>query len=148
MPDAVSIIATIAAIKNSIDIVKAVKDADYDLDKAILKEKIAVLIDSLLEAKIQASEILDLLQEKDTIIAKLEDLLKLKSKLERQNGKYYEVDENGKLIGIPYCPRCWESEQKPIHLLPTEDEEDHFRCANCKNFFGKRKQLSPSSGYY
>lgn len=146
MPDAVSIIATIAAIKNSIDIVKAVKDADYDLDKAILKEKIAVLVDSLLEAKIQASESLDLLQEKDLRITELEALLKFKSKLKRKDNKYYEVDENGESIGEPYCPRCWEIDKNPTYLLQIE--ENYFRCANCKNFFGKRKQLSSSSGYY
>ena len=53
MADVSSVIATIAAIKHSIDVVKAVKDADYDLDKAILKERIVILVDSLLEAKIK-----------------------------------------------------------------------------------------------
>jgi len=66
MPDPSSIIATLAAIKNSMDVIKAVKDADYDLDKAILKEKIAILVDSLLEAKMEASETLNIIQEKDS----------------------------------------------------------------------------------
>ena len=92
MPDVASIIATLAAIKNSMDIVKAVKDADYDLDKAILKEKIVILVDSLLEAKIQAGETLDLIQEKDKKIVELEDLLNFRAKLIRKNGVYFESD--------------------------------------------------------
>lgn len=62
MPDVASIIATITAIKNSLDVTKAVREADYDLDKAILKEKIAILVDTLLEAKLQAGETLGLIQ--------------------------------------------------------------------------------------
>ncbi len=146
MPDAVSIIATIAAIKNSIDIVKAVKEADYDLDKAILKEKIAVLVDSLLEAKIQATETLDTIQEKDKRIAELEELLKFKAKLVRKDGMYFEADENGNHNGEPYCSRCWEVKQKATHLIKIED--NYFRCANCKTFIGKPKPLSSQYGYY
>jgi fructose-1,6-bisphosphatase len=116
MPDAASIIATIAAIKNSMDIVKAVKDADYDLDKAILKEKIVVLVDSLLEAKIQANETLDLIQEKDGAIAKLENALAFKSKLTRHLSAYYETDDQSTPFGEPYCSNCWETAHVAVHL--------------------------------
>jgi hypothetical protein len=136
MPDATSIIATLAAIKHSIDVVKAVKDADYDLDKAILKEKIAILVDSLLEAKIQAGETLDLIQEKDKEIAKLEDLLSFKNKLIRNDGKYYESDNNGNSTDEPYCPKCWEMEKIPVHLKHIK--EVLFACPNCENTFGPR----------
>lgn len=146
MPDAVSIIATIAAIKNSIDIAKAVKDADYDLDKAILKEKIAVLVDSLLEAKIQAGETLDTIQEKDKRICELEELLKFKSKLVRKDGIYFVSDEDGNPTNDPYCPRCWEIDQKATHLRQIED--NYFKCANCKSSFGKSRQFNSSDGYY
>ena len=135
MPDASSIIATIAAIKHSIDVVKAVKDADYDLDKSILKEKIAVLVDSLLEAKIQANETLDLVHERDEKIAELEDLLTFKSKLVRQNGIYYEIDENENVLSDPYCPQCWEVTNVAVHLKNTK--EQYFHCTNCKNNYGE-----------
>jgi Mg2+ and Co2+ transporter CorA len=79
MAESASIFGMIAAIKHAFDIIKAVKDADYDLDKSILKEKIAILIDSLLEAKIQANETLDTIQEKDKRIIELEELLKFKA---------------------------------------------------------------------
>jgi hypothetical protein len=133
MPDASSIIATLAAIKNSMDVVKAVKEADYDLDKAILKEKIAILIDSLLEAKIEASETLNLVQEKENKISRLENLLKFKSKLVRHQGMYYEADKGGSVKGEPYCSKCWEADNLAIHLKHIK--EDFFVCLNCKNNF-------------
>ncbi len=147
MPDATSIIATLAAIKHSIDVVKAVKDADYDLDKAILKEKIAILVDSLLEAKIQAGETLDLIQEKDKEIAKLEDLLSFKNKLLRKDGKYYESDNDGNSMNEPFCPRCWEVEKIPVHL--NHIEKLRYICPNCKNTFGPRPKSwdRPSTSY-
>lgn len=102
------IIATITAIKNSIDIVKAVKEADYDLDKAILKEKIVILVDSLLEAKIQAGETLDLIQENDKEISRLRNLLDFKNKLFLKDGRYYELDEQDNFkTDQPFCPKCW-----------------------------------------
>ncbi len=134
MPDPSSIIATLAAIKNSMDVVKAVKEADYDLDKAILKEKIAILVDSLLEAKIEASETLNLIQEKENKISKLEKLLKFKSKLIRHQGKYYEADKSGNIKGEAYCSKCWEVDNLAIHLKHIK--EDYFICLNCKNVFG------------
>ena len=137
MPDAASIIATLAAIKNSIDVVKAVKDADYDLDKAILKEKIAILVDSLLEAKIQASETLDVIQEKDKKINELENLLNFRGKIVRNNDRYFQVNKNGLPINDPFCSSCWDSEQRIIHLIsPHQGNEDYHKCPKCKNEYG------------
>lgn len=132
MPDVASIIATLAAIKNSMDIVKAVKDADYDLDKAILKEKIVILLDSLLEAKIQAGETLDLIQEKDKKIVEPEDLLNFRAKLVRKNGVYFESGENNEPIGEPFCSHCWDDLNKPIHLTWGKN---YSQCPKCKNLF-------------
>lgn len=140
MPEFTSVVATIAAIKHSIDVVKAVKDADYDLDKAILKEKIAILVDSLFEAKIQAGETLEIIQEKDKRIAELEELLKFKGKIVRSNDRYFEVDENNLPINDPFCSGCWDSEQKVIRLFsPQSDNDDYSICPKCKTEYGYPK---------
>jgi hypothetical protein len=106
MPEPTSIVAMIAAIKHSIDVVKAVKDADYDLDKSILKEKIAILVDSLLETRVQANETLNEIQEKDKRIAELEDALKFKEKLLRRDHAYYQINDDAKPFGGLYCSNC------------------------------------------
>ncbi len=140
MPDVTSVVATLAAIKHSIDVVKAVKDADYDLDKAVLKEKIAVLIDSLLEAKIQVSETLDVIQEKDKRITELEEILKFKGQIIRNNDRYFELDENNLPINDPFCSGCWDSEQKKIYLFsPQSDNDDYSVCPKCKTKYGYPK---------
>ncbi len=138
----------LASINITKETVKLMIDAPKQLEKTEIQLKLASVNRTLFDAENALLESQKLIKEKDSRIAELEDLLKFKAKLIRKDGKYFETDENGSAIGEPYCPRCWESEQKPIYLLPIEDEEDHFRCANCKNFFGKRKQLSSSSGYY
>lgn len=137
MPEPTSIVAMIAAIKHSFDVIKAVKEADYDLDKSILKEKIAVLVDSLLEAKIQASETLDVIQEKDKRIAELENALELKPKLIRFKSAYYEMDENSNPFGDSYCSHCWEINHKAVHLHEPTHKNKSRICPLCKNEYDR-----------
>lgn len=143
MPEITSVLAMIAAIKHSMDVVKSVKEADFDLDKAILKEKIAVLVDTLLEAKIQANETLDVIKEKETEISRLKSLLEFKSKLIREDGKYYVSDDEGHILDVrePLCSKCWDADQKAIHLTLLEGN-NWFQCPNCKNHFGEEPQTS------
>ena len=131
MPDIVSITATITAIKNSIDIAKALKDAEASIEKAELKLKIAELIQTLAEAKISAAEVSDLIQEKDKKIVELENLSKFKAKLIRKNGLYYENDENGNIVDDPYCSVCWEVNQIAVHI-----KKSTLKCLHCKNSYG------------
>jgi hypothetical protein len=78
MPDILAINATVTAIKHSIDIAKAIKDADSTLQKAELKFRVAELIESLADAKIKATELQGLVQEKDLEIKRLSLLLERK----------------------------------------------------------------------
>lgn len=116
MPDILAINATITAIKHSIDIAKAIKDADSTLEKAELKLKIAELIESLADAKVSVTELQEIIQEKDKRIKELESSLENKPNLVRHWGKYFETDENGNPTGDPYCSNCWDSNSKLIHL--------------------------------
>lgn len=117
MADLSSAYAFLGALKTASEIVKTVKDADYDLDKAILKEKIAGLVDVLLDAKTEALETVELINEKDTKIASLEKAFEFKGKIERKGNAYYEKTENGGLkINHPLCSGCWDSNAKAIYL--------------------------------
>lgn len=137
MPDILAINATITAIKHSIDIAKAIKEADSTLEKAELKLKIAELIESLANAKISAIEFQEVVQEKVSRIAELENLLKFKANLVRKEGMFFESDENGNPTKEPYCSNCWDSKQLKIHL--TQSQDTFFTCPNCKNEYGKFK---------
>src|SRR5262245_12510651 len=72
MPDISAITAILASIKHATDIAKVVKDADYSLENAETKLKMAELIGSLADVKMQAAEIKELVLEKDKRIAELE----------------------------------------------------------------------------
>ena len=132
MPDIATMSAFIGSIKTATELAKAIKGADLSLEKAETKLKMAELISALADAKIQAAEIQDLLQEKDKKIRELEKSLENKSKLIRHNGKYFESDENGNSTGDPYCSKCWEANNKMIHLTNWEGMEI---CPTCSNVY-------------
>lgn len=142
-----AITTTISAIKTTLEIKKFVADTDSDLEKGKSNIQARELQEKLLDAEELLLKAKEQILRDDQRIQELEGKLRFKAKLVRQNSKYYEADENGRPISDPYCPRCWESEQKAIHLLPIEDEGDRFRCANCKNFFGKPKPRYSTSGF-
>ena len=146
MPDGFSIITFLAAITHAKNTATLILDAPKSLEKAELEYKLAALTKTLTQLEIQARDFEQMLQEKDLRITEFEDLLKFKSKLVHKDGMYFVSDEDGNTTGEPFCSRCWEIDQKATHLHQIED--DYFKCANCKNFFGKRKQLNSSDGYY
>lgn len=78
MPDIATISAFLGSIKTATDLAKAIRSADSSLEKAELKLKIAELMESLSDVKIQAVDIKELIQEKDAEIEKLNTLLNAK----------------------------------------------------------------------
>jgi hypothetical protein len=133
MPDLVSVAAFITSIKNATDIAKALKDADFSLEKAEMKLKVAELISSLADARIQAAEVQEIIQEKDKLISELEKAFELKKQLIRSKEGYYEIGDDGKPTGDPYCSFCWENKHITIHL--HTDLMNHKTCANCKTHY-------------
>lgn len=97
------------------DVVKIVKDIDnIELYKEILE--IQSEMNLLYEEK----------QENTERIKELEDVLKISKKLSFEYPFYYLKDDK-----VPFCPRCWEADQKAIHLLGTENESQF--CPECSN---------------
>lgn len=64
----------------------------------------------------------------------LSKTLELKQKLSFKAPFYYAEDDP-----VPYCPKCWESESKAIHLVNEGYFEDHnqtqFSCVPCKHSY-------------
>lgn len=141
MPDLGSVSAAIATIRTSIDIAKVIKDSNNSLDEAERKLKIADLISSLADVKIELAEVQDLLRDKDSEIRDLKEKINEKESLSF-DGKFWwkEGDET------PFCPICYESDKKLIHLEFNEyappktssmvsfsADEEHHRCRICNN---------------
>ena len=130
MPDIVTIGAFLSSVKNATDIAKAIRSADSSLERAEMKLKMADLLESLADAKIQAVEIQELVAEKDKRIAELQSAFGFKGKLVRDCDAYYEMGADGAPTGAPYCSRCWEVDQKLVHVTEFSHHESH--CGSCK----------------
>lgn len=129
MADIATLTAFITSLKAATDIAKAIKDADFSLERAETKLKMAELIEALADAKMHAAEIRDVIHERDERIAELERTLNVKGKMIHKSPFFYmEGDE------IPFCPKCWEANARAIHLVLSDDGLG--TCPNC-DWYGR-----------
>lgn len=101
-----------------------------------------------LEAQEKITELREVvlkLQEENLIfkqrIAQFEKQLELSSKLTFKYPFYFIEDDNN-----PFCPRCWESDKKTIHLTGpiNTPSGDRYDCPECKiQYIPDRKTPSP-----
>lgn len=107
------------------------------------------LYQKILDLQADGLNISSELIEKDKKINDLEneikdykEKLRFKKKLVFKRSLYYEQDEKGDLINPPYCPKCWEAEQKPIHII-VDPSTKRSVCPNCKNNYDVNIYCSP-----
>jgi len=132
MADLASISLALSTVKSAMDIAKTLKDSTQSLSEAEQKLKVAELISSLADLKTELADVKINLIDKDDEIRKLNEIINEKVSLSF-DGKFYRKKEDS----IPFCPICWESNQKAIHL---EFFNSHTRgkiqkCNVCKNSF-------------
>ena len=124
----VSISLLLANIKTAIELTKLITDTDSHLEKAELNLKLADIINSLASAKIEVSNLKDILNEKDSEIKKLKEKVQQKHELKFVDPVYRnELDE-------PFCTRCFDSDSKSIRLQKVDPVEPGLlNCPECKN---------------
>lgn len=83
-----------------------------------------------LEMREQMNELIEAAQEKDDQIRELKRLVAFQGTLTFSAGVYFSGSDQ-----TPYCPRCWEQDHTPIHLVVLED--DYKTCPECKNGWGR-----------
>jgi len=138
MPD-MSVVSTIfTSIKTATDIAKLLKDADFSLEKADLKLKIAELVSALADVKMQTTEMQDVLSSRDLQIKELKDSLELKCKVTKLGDAYYKLNDDGKPTGDPFCLNCWESKNKLLHLSSSATGMYIRSCPSCKTNYNGR----------
>lgn len=114
-------------LKTSMDIAKLISDSTSSLGEAETKLKLAELISSMELADIKVN-----------LIEKDEEIRELKNKIEEKeslifDGKFYLKEGDN----IPFCPTCWESNKKAIHLINRCDAsygiyKEFEECPVCK----------------
>ena len=126
--DITSISTLLTSIKTATEIAKLIKEGDASLEKAETKLKLAELISALADAKIEVSEIQQVLLEKDSEIRGLNDKIKLQALVQWEKPYYWLVD-NGK--DGPYCQHCYDKGRQLIRL--QGNGEGYWECKVCKN---------------
>lgn len=101
--------------------IKEVVDVVQKLDNMDLYRKVLDL-----QAEILAAT--SALQEKENQIKELEEQLRIKGRLARDRGVYWDQDEKGKPAGDPYCSYCWETARLAVHLIDRS-------CPHCKTMY-------------
>ncbi|PHQ56196.1 MAG: hypothetical protein COA30_05105 [Sulfurimonas sp.] len=124
----IDIAVAVGSVKSAIEIAKLLKDSADSFDKAEVKLKLAELIGSLADAKMQIAEIQEALMDSDQEKKSLLDKLNLKENLVYEKPYYWkkinEQDREG-----PFCQLCQDKDNKLIRL--QELENNTWKCESC-----------------
>ncbi len=129
-----SVLETVlTSVKTATDIAKVIKQSEISLEDAEIKLKIADLISTLADVKLELAHIQDVLREKDEKILSLENQLKLRKKL-NYDGKCYWAENDD----VPFCAVCHEKDSRHHHLTYFPKNAmggERYYCKICKNMF-------------
>jgi hypothetical protein len=135
--DVASIAALLGSVKTATDIAKLFKDSNLSFEKAEGKLKLAELVSALADVKLEASEVQQMLLEKDERIRELERELQIKANLKWKEPCYWMVNtEQGE--EEPYCQHCYDSSHKLMHL--HADGHGLYQCRVCNKIFKTRER--------
>lgn len=136
-----AVTSILANIKTATDIAKLIKDADFSLEKAELKLKLAEMIGALADAKIEIAEVQSLILQEDGTIKELTDKLALQGEMRYEPPFYWRIHD-GKRDG-PFCQKCYDSEAKIIRLQQRRGS-DAWDCLQCHGYFTGPRYAPPS----
>jgi hypothetical protein len=148
MPDITAITSVITSLKAATDIAKFFRESDFSIEKAEMKLKLAELMSSLADAKIQMAEVHDVISERERRIQELEEAFQSKGNIMKCRDAYYDIDEDGKPNGEPYCSYCWEVNHKKYHLQLDSQDRHTKVCICCKNKYQARMVCQMNHGKF
>jgi len=138
MADLATITAILNNLKVAIDIAKALRDSDISIERAELKLRLAEMIGALADAKIEVTNIQQLLADKEHELTELKDAFQSKDALVKRYDGYYHMDENGNAVGEPYCISCWQTKHKRYNLQYLAGDRTIKQCVSCSSKFNAR----------
>jgi len=148
MPDISTISAILGSVKTATEIAKLIKDSDLSLEKAEMKLKLAELISALADAKMEISEIQELILQKDQKIRQLKESINTQENMIFEKPYYWRIDGTEK-VG-PFCQHCYDKDRKVIRLQGGKN--GCWDCTVCNNHFRdssyRRPDPSRSPSYF
>ena len=134
MAEIATLVAISTIVKTATKIAKMLKEGGRSLGKAEMKLKLAELVSSLADAKLEVVKIQELLLEKDRLIRDLKEAQSLKEKLIWRAPVYYLPTQNGE--EGPFCPQCYDNNQKVIRLQTFG--RGSWYCTTCEKHFSSQ----------
>ena len=131
MADLATITGILSNLKVATDIAKAIRESDVSIERAELKLRLAEMIGALADAKIEVTEVQQLLVDKEKAIAQLEDAFQNKDELVKRYDGYYSANAEGKPAGEPYCVSCWQVRHKRYNLQYVAGDRTVKACISC-----------------
>lgn len=131
MEPLLSINTVLDAISKAITIAKSVKNSGVPIETNVVKLKFADVIDKLVDAKEEMTNIKDKLREKDDLIHDLKQQNSMKGKTQYKEPFYWVVDEYEDNEDGPYCQACYDKDNKYIRVQKNSD--NWWECKCCKN---------------
>jgi hypothetical protein len=129
--DLSTVTAALGSIKAATEIAKLIKDSDLSLEKAETKLKLAELIGSLADAKLEVINLQELLTQTEGRIKELDVELQIRKALRWEEPLYWVDGASGS--DGPYCQHCYDSARKLIRL--QGNGEGWYECKVCKNSY-------------
>ncbi len=137
--DITSISAALTSIKTAADITKLISNTDSSLERAETKLQLAELTSALAEAKLEVTEIQQLLIDKDALIRALQEQLALREQLQWEAPYYWLNNDSGK--EGPFCQYCFDADAKQVRL--QGNGSGFWRCTVCKNTYTDKDYEDP-----
>ena len=129
--DLSTVTAALGSIKAATEIANLIKDSGISLEKAETKLKLAELLGSLADAKLEVINIQELLAQTEARVKELEIKLQVHEALRWHEPLYWLDNESGS--EGPYCQHCYDSASKLIRL--QGNGEGWYECKVCKNSY-------------
>jgi hypothetical protein len=134
MTDIAAIASLLSSIKTATDLAKLVSESGLTLERAEFKLKLADLVSSLADAKLELSSVQEAIQNKNREIQELKDALALQAAMVFESPSYWRIVDNGK--DGPFCQQCYDANGKTIRLQSYgEGHEKYLACKTCGSTF-------------
>jgi hypothetical protein len=134
--DIATIGSMLSSVKTASEIAKYIKDSGLSLEKAEAKMKLADLISSLADVKLEAAEIQQIILEKDERIRELESQAKVRNELKWREPCYFLSNNEG--IEEPFCQHCYDASKSLSRL--HSDNKGRYVCRVCDNVYMTRER--------
>ncbi|WP_050773803.1 hypothetical protein [Pseudovibrio sp. JE062] len=133
----------LTAISKALDVAKALREFDGQLNDATYKFQVAELYAALADAKISLADAKEEIALKEREIISLKEKQRSKYKTINHQGYNFGLNENGEAFVDPFCPVCEQQHDLQIPLQTQSRIEK--QCPKCKAKYTNYPRTTPET---